>query len=93
MEDQFISVSSVRTFVAEAMNHYLKIKAPGWFTDWLDELYVRLWDEPKNVTLYELLTLQRLREDGCWMAQPLAVNMVYKMYDALGRSTAGMLGY
>lgn len=89
---QFLDIKSARKFVEQAMKHYLSEKSPGWFTNWLDELYIRLHDDLKGVSLYEMAILDRLYENG-WMPQQLAVNLVYKMFDHLGRDTTGIIGY
>jgi len=65
---------------------------PGWFVEWLEDLYTRVQDDLKAVSLYELVTLNRLYDDG-WLPESLAVNMVYKMYDALGRDTTGIIDH
>lgn len=89
----FLDINAARLFIQQAMNHYTERKAPGWFTDWLDDLYIRLGENPHPITLDEIATLQYLQADGCWMVQPLAVNTVYKLFDRLGRDTTGIIGY
>jgi hypothetical protein len=59
---------------------------------WLEDLYTRVQDDLKAVSLYELVTLNRLYDEG-WLPESLAVNMVYKMYDALGRDTTGIIDH
>jgi hypothetical protein len=93
MATSFLDMKGARKFIEEAMNHYDKRKAPGWFTDWLDDLYIRLGENWATITLDELVTLANLNRDGDWQAEPFAVNMVYKMFDRLGRDTTGIVGY
>ncbi len=91
---QFLDTGEARKFIEQAMRHYAEQRnIPGWFTDWLDDLYIRLSENLEGVTCYELWVLSRLNEEGCWMGQALAVNTIYHMFDHLGRNTTGMLGY
>lgn len=53
---------------------------------WLEDLYTRVQDGLNTVSLYELVTLNRLYDEG-WLPESLAVNIVYKMYDARGLDT------
>lgn len=89
----FLDIEAARGFIQEAMSHYEERKAPAWFTDWLDDLYIRLGENWGIITLDEMLTLQTLQEDGHWLMQYYAVNRVYKMFDRLGRDTSGIIGY
>ena len=92
MNNTFWNWYACRTFIEEAIKHYSR--APAWFTDWLDDLYIRLADNCRAITLDEILTLAQLSsDDGSWEAENLAVNRVYKMFDRLGRDTTGILGY
>lgn len=90
--EKFLDIKSARKFIEQALKHYQEQKAPAWFTDWLDELYIRLHEDLKGVSLYEMAILARLYENG-WIGQPFAVNMIYKMFDHLGRDTTGIIGY
>ena len=81
-----------RMFIEEAIKHYKQ--APGWFTSWLDDLYIRLGEQCGSITLDEIQTLAMLAHDGVsWEAESLAVNRVYKLFDRLGRDTTGIAGY
>ncbi len=53
----FLDINGARTFIEQAMNHYTKRNSPGWFTDWLDDLYIRLGENWGPITLDELFTL------------------------------------
>lgn len=89
----FLDIEAARSFIQEAMSHYEEQHASGWFTDWLDDLYIRLGEDWRTVTLDDLTTLQELREDGCWLAQSYAMNRTYKMFQRIGRDTTGIIGY
>ena len=89
----FLDISGARSFIEQAMSHYQEQKTPGWFTDWLDDLYIRLGENWGPITLDELHTLASLNIDGCWLTQHYSVNGVYKMFDRLGRDTTGIAGY
>lgn len=88
----FIDLVEAQNFIKQAMSHYAQ-KAPGWFTDWLDDLYIRLGENWREITLDEVASLSRLYEEGDWMPQTLAVNAIYKLLDRLGRDTTGIIGY
>ena len=87
----FLSITGARTAIEEAMVHYES--APAWFLLWLDDLYIRLGEAWRPITLDEVATLAALHGEDGWMPESIAVNTVYKMYDRLGRDTAGILGY
>jgi hypothetical protein len=89
----FLDINGARTFIEQAMNHYTKRNSPAWFTDWLDDLYIRLGENWAPITLDELFTLSCLNVDGCWLTQHYAMNSVYKMFDRLKRDTSGILGF
>jgi hypothetical protein len=89
----FLDIEQARQSIQEAMSHYQTQQAPGWFTDWLDDLYIRLGEDWRTITLDELSTLQELREEGCWLAQAYAMNRAYKMFGRIGRDTTGIIGY
>jgi hypothetical protein len=95
---KFLDINAARNFSQQAMNHYVECKAPVWFTDWLDDLYIRLGENWRNITVDELATLAELGDYGpeypeYWLMQSLAVNIVYKLFDRLGRDTTGIAGY
>lgn len=90
----FLDLAGARKFIETAMNHYQEQKnTPGWFTDWLDDLYIRLSEDWAKITLDEMVSLANLHRDNDWMPQSLAVNQIYKMFDRLGRDTSGIIGY
>jgi hypothetical protein len=88
---------AVRAFIQAAYKHYEQQQEPvipPWFTRWLDDLYARSYTlEGLDLTpAGELLTLQSIYdfESGTWLSQPAAVNKIYKLFNRLGRDTAGM---
>lgn len=94
MTNTFLDISAAKRFIMVALLHYTERQSPAWFTDWLNDLYIRLREESRAITLDELLTLSSLEEtSGQLMPEPLAVNTVYKMLDRLGRDTSGIIGY
>lgn len=81
-----------RKFIELAIEHYKG--SPGWFTDWLDDLYIRLGERTSGaITLDELATLAALFVDGSWEDEEYAVNRIYRMFDRLGRDTTGVTSY
>ncbi len=88
---EFINREQMQQFIEAAVKHYER--APAWFITWLEDLYTRLQDDLQGINLDEVLTLSRLYDVAEWMPEPLAVNMIYKMYDRLGRDTTGIIGY
>lgn len=93
MTTGFLDIPAAQHFIQVAMSHYQERKAPGWFTDWLDDLYIRLAEDWGKVTLDELATLTSLNVDGHWLTPTYAMNTAYKMLDRLGRDTTGIIGY
>ena len=89
----FIDITAMQAFIQQAMEHYQKQNAPGWLTDWLDDLYIRLADNWMAVTLDEMMILSSLNTDGLWLQQNYAANTIYKMFRRLKRDTTGILGY
>jgi hypothetical protein len=92
MESQFLDIEAARKFIEQSVKHYEKT-APAWFVQWLDDFYIRLGESPRTIVLDELITVSRLYKEDAWMAETLAVNMAYKLYDRLGRDTTGIIGY
>lgn len=92
MPAEFIKVKSALRFIEEASRYYKN--APEWFCRYLEyDIYIRLTDEPKTVTLPELLQVQMLFMDGDWVPECVAVNRIYKLFKELGRDTTGIIGY
>lgn len=83
MEYQFFNYQNVRVFLEDACTHYAKT-APA-LSDWLDELYVTLAEDPVKVTVFEVLQLQQLFMDGEWEHPNYAQNRWYKVREALGK--------
>ncbi len=88
---KFFDINGARTFIEVAMQHYTSV--PPWFIAWLDDLYIRLGESWSAITLDEMAVLYRLSDDDGWKPMHYAVNDVYKLFDRLGRDTAGMVSY
>jgi hypothetical protein len=72
-----------RKFIEDACENYAK-SAPA-LTDWLDETYIALADNPETVSVYELLQLQQLQMDGEWEHPNFAQNRWYKLRASQGK--------
>ena len=77
--------------LTETVTHYATL-APT-VSRWADSLYVRIAGGPGDVTLDEVYTLQRLRDDAGWLPGNLAANTVYKLKARLGQDVTGEAGY
>lgn len=60
---------------------------------WLDNLYIRIGENPVSVSMVELLHVESLREDGQWEQPNYAANRTYKMLARLGRDVSGQAGF
>lgn len=92
MPEQFIDVNKMRKFIELAVAHYAK-HAPAWFIDWLEDLYIKIGDGDRSITLDEMMIVARLYSDEQWQSEPFAVNSAYKLFDRMGRDTSGIIGY
>lgn len=81
---------ATRTHLEQAVAHYKKT-APAYFIQYLDGLYVRLYEKPESVSVLEVVTVGRLLEEGEWEHPNYAVNRLYHMMDRLGMDTTGCL--
>ena len=86
-------ITEAQAFIQQAMAHYQEQNAPGWFTNWLDDLYIRLSENMLAVTLEEMRVLSSLNIEGQWLHENYAANTVYKLFARLNRDTTGILGY
>jgi hypothetical protein len=80
-----------RLFIEQAIEHYKA--APGWFTGYLGDLYIRIAEDMGAIRLVEISTLSMLCENGVWEQENMAVNRIYKLFDRLGIDTTGIAGY
>lgn len=89
-----LSMKTIQAALQTTARHYAANNAPAWFMDWLDDLSVRTYDAWEDVKLGEIATLFSLRVSlDEWKPTPVAVNLVYKFFDRVGRDTSGILGY
>jgi hypothetical protein len=79
------------TFLENAVSEYQKT-APT-VADYCDHLYRRINNAPNTVFLQELLTVERLLENGQWMLPNYAANTIYKLMHSLGIDTTGHAGF
>ena len=87
----FFNYQEARTLIEEAAAYYAKT-APQ-LVEWLDETYINLAENPAAVSVYELMQLQRLRqEDGTWEHPNYAQNRWYKLRATQGKPN-GVLSY
>jgi hypothetical protein len=83
---KFFDINGARAFIEVAMQHYESLMPP-WFIDWLNDLYARLHEDWRKITLDELSVLYRLSDGDEWKSEHYAANDVYRLFDRLGRST------
>ena len=86
----FFNYHELRSFIEQAAEHYSQ-SAPA-LVDWLDEVYIALAENPRAVTVFEVLQLQQLQLDGEWEHPNYAQNRWYKVREAFGRER-GVLSY
>lgn len=73
-------------------DHYAK-SAPT-VREWMNDLYVRLHEDPDAVILSELILLWRLYRGGNdWSPPNYAANLVFHLLTRLGRDTTGQAGF
>jgi hypothetical protein len=82
---RFLDIEAARNFIKDAMSHYEERHSPTWFIGWLDDLYIRLGEDYRHVTLDEMATLSFLSEEGLWMTLDHAIPTAIKLFDRLGR--------
>lgn len=61
--------------------------------EWANDLYIRINEDTKTVTLCELMMVPRFCEEGTWMGPNYAANSVYHLMQRLGRNTVGHAGF
>lgn len=77
--------------IEAACEHY-QHSAPT-VADWLDDLYIRLGEQPDSVALVEVFAVERLWDGDEWQQPNYAANAVYKLQERLGRETVGQAGF
>jgi len=87
----FDALESIRLLITEACRHYQK-SAPT-VVDYLDDLYIRIDERPTSVRLTELLSVEKLKEEGIWEHPNYAANRVYHLMSDLGMDTTGAAGF
>ena len=85
------AIDDLQHLIEEGCSEYEQT-APTVHT-WLNDLYMRINEQPDEVLLSELLQVDRLLENGLWMQPNCAANAVYKLQDRLGKSTVGQAGF
>ena len=53
--------------------------------DWIDDLYIRLSEEPLNVSVWEVLQVMQLYQCETWEHPNYAANRAYKVMSQTGR--------
>lgn len=84
-----IDFAALDARLVEATGHYEKT-APV-VSNYCNELYARLRDEPEKIVLTEILFVGRLVEEGEWMHPNYAANQLLHVLDRIGRDTSGMV--
>lgn len=60
---------------------------------WAENLSIRIATTPEQVSLFELRQFSFLYSDGQWQQPNYAANRAYKVLDATGQDTTGMLDF
>lgn len=87
----FFDYHAFAKFATEACDHYEKT-APA-VRDYVDDVYMRMQDDPGSIRLTEVTFIGRLRDEGEWMHPNYAQNSLMHHLDRLGRSTVGMIDH
>ena len=84
---------ALRRFLEDAGTHY-STSAPT-VADWIDEIYIPLAESPRDVSVWEVMQVQQLRDStsGEWEQPNYAANRAYKVRSILGRDTTGHAGF
>ena len=89
--EPFWNREHLQQFIEAAVQQYGR--GPAWLVNWLEDLYLRLQEDLRRISLYELEMLSRLHDAAGWLPEPLAVNMIYKMFSHLGWDTTGIIDH
>ena len=80
----------IKNKLTACCNHYEK-SAPV-VSHWADDLYIRIQDDPYHVSIWELITLDKLF-DVDWIQPNYATNTVYKCMDILHQNILCLLSF
>jgi len=80
-----LDVDKIEKFVQDAVIHYEK-SAPETAA-YLDDLYVRIQEQAEDVSLRELMLVNRLMTESGWMDPHYAQNHITHVLSFLGRPT------
>jgi hypothetical protein len=86
-----VSAIAIREYLEHAGTAYLD-KAPT-VENWLNDLYIRIGEEPHKVSLFEINQAMFLYSDGEWEHPNYAANRVYKVMHMLGQDVTGHAGF
>lgn len=78
-------------FIKAVIEHY-QTSAPT-VAAWADNLSIRIATTPEKVSLFELRQFSFLYSWGAWEQPNHAANRAYKVLDAVGQDTTGMLSF
>lgn len=79
------------SFLTQACEVYEK-SAPTVYNH-CNDLYVRISEQPKSVTLKELFCVSRLLEEDQWEQANYAANRIYHLRTELKMDTTGQAGF
>jgi len=85
-----VDLESIGEFLAACCDQYEQ-SAPTVHT-YCDDLYRRL-TEGDSVLVRDLLTVQKLLENGIWEQPNFAANRIYHLQHDLGQDTTGQVGF
>lgn len=71
---------------------YYEASAPT-VSDYCDNLYRRINERPKDVSLLEVLRASSLRDESGMMPPNLAANIIYKLQHEMGQDVIGHAGF
>ena len=86
-----IDIDNIMTELQTICFHYEK-SSPA-VSQWADDLYIRLQENPKVILLGELLIINHLQTSEGLMPANYAQNILYHLLDSLELSTVGMIDF
>jgi len=84
-------LNTIRAYLAHVVAFYEE-SAPT-VSQWADDLYVRLGDNPREVKLGEIMAALSLREDTVWLHPNYAANFIFKTMHEYGQDVTGHFGF